>query len=212
MISQGLSSYNFKQHVASDVSIDHNQFLPQSNILSQGYLNNISEWTDKNLMKLNTSKSKYMVINYTDNYQFNTRLSINENILEQVTETRLLGVIINDRLTWHGNTEFIVKKAYKRMLMLQKLYEFSLPAEEMINIYVLYIRSVLESSAVVWHSSITQGEQMEIERVQKVALRIILNGDYESYAHALELTGLPSLSDRRKILCKKFAKNCIRYE
>ena len=68
LISQGLSSYNFKQHVASDVSIDHNQFLPQSNILSQGYLNNISEWTDRNLMKLNTSKSKYMVINYTDNY------------------------------------------------------------------------------------------------------------------------------------------------
>ena len=94
-----------------------------------------------------------------------------DNLLEQVRETRLLGVVINDRLTWHSNTDFIVKKAYKRMILLHKLFEFDLSLPDMINIYTLYIRSILESSAVVWHSDITKSEQKDIERVQKVALK-----------------------------------------
>ena len=148
MISQGLSTYNFKTHVASDINVEHNQFLPTDNFQSQEYLKKISEWTDKNLMQLNSNKSKYMVINYTDNFQFNTRLKLDDNLLEQVSETRLLGVVLQDDLKWYSNTEFIVKKSYKRMLMLHKLYAFHLPVQEMLNIYILYIRSILESSAV----------------------------------------------------------------
>ena len=205
LISHGLSSYRLKSHVASDVNSDHNQFLPPENFQSQQYLKNISNWTDNNLMKLNTDKSKYMIVNYTDNFQFSTRLTLNSNVLEQVKETRLLGVILRDDLTWSANTEFIVKKSYKRMLILHKLYDFQLPIDEMLGIYVLYIRSILESSAVVWHSSLTQSEQLEIERVQKVALRIILDSHYKTYENALELTGMETLLDRRTTLCKKFA-------
>ena len=42
-LCQGLSSYNFKNHVASDISNEHNQFLPTYNFHTQSYLNNISE-------------------------------------------------------------------------------------------------------------------------------------------------------------------------
>ena len=77
LVNQGISSYNFKSHVPSDISAVHNQFLPTSNFKSHKYLVNISEWTDQHLMKLNCDKSKYMVINFTDNFQFNSRLTIN---------------------------------------------------------------------------------------------------------------------------------------
>ena len=80
--------------------------------------------------------------------------------------------------------------------MLHKLYDFQLPIEEMVNIYILYIRSILESSAVVWQSSLTNYEQIELECVQKVALRIILKTDYESFEQALTLKGLQTLDDR----------------
>ena len=117
-------------------------------------------------------------------------------------------MVINDKLTWNSNTDFIVRKAYKRMILLHKLFEFGLPLSEMINIYILFIRSILESSAVVWHSSITKEEIREIERVQKVALRVILDEEYEDYFTALKTTGLPTLYQRRELLCKKFATNC----
>ena len=97
LISLGLSSFNFKQQVASDINANHNQYLPQANFLSQGHLDKISEWTNENLMKVNSGKSKYMVVNFTDNFQFSTRLTLEDNLLEHVRETRLLGVVINDR-------------------------------------------------------------------------------------------------------------------
>ena len=163
-------------------------------------------------MKVNPGKSKFMVVNFTQNYQLNTWLMLDGKLIENVRETRLLGVTISDDLTWHANTELITKQAYKRMILLQRLYSFQLPIEEMVEIYTLYIRSILESSAVVWHSSITQMEQNELERVQKVALKIILQSEYESYENALNLTGLDTLHQRRNVLCKKFAQSCLKNE
>ena len=53
LISQGLASHNFKFQVEVDMNIEHNQYLPQSSIKSQNYLDKISDWTHLNLMKLN---------------------------------------------------------------------------------------------------------------------------------------------------------------
>ena len=209
LVSVGISSYNCRLQVPNDIKTE-NKFIPPENIKSQQYLDQISEWTESKKMKLNTVKSKYMTVNFTHNYQFNTRLKLEDKLLEQVQETKLLGVIVNEKLSWQSNTSFIVKKAYKRMTILHKLFEFTVPKEELVDIYILYIRSVVESSAVVWHSSLTQGQELEIERVQKVALRIILKEEYVSYANALELCSLQTLKDRRNQLCLTFAKKCTK--
>ena len=68
LLSVGLSSYNFKQHVASDIGINQN-YLSNENIQSQNYASNISKWTKDNKMKLNVKKTKVMIINFTKNYQ-----------------------------------------------------------------------------------------------------------------------------------------------
>ena len=96
--------------------------------------------------------------------------------------------------------------------MLHKLYSFNLDDEEMVNIYILYIRCILEQSCQVWHFSITQEEKGDIERVQKVAFRIILNSRYTDYDKALEILNLETLSDRREVLSLKFAKKCLKYD
>ena len=80
----------------------------------------------------------------------------------------------------------------------------------MVNIYVLYIRSVLEQSAVVWTSSIAKGEQLDIKRVQKCALRIILKEDYTCYQDALKFCNLITLKERRTNLCLSFAVKCTK--
>ena len=92
------------------------------------------------------------------------------NALEQTHKTKLLGLILRDDLSLKYNTELITKRAFTRMIILMNLYQFDVPLEELVEIYYLYIRSVVEQSSVVVHSSITEGEQMDIERVQKVAL------------------------------------------
>ena len=209
LISVGISSYNCKLQIPSDIGTE-NKFIPPENISTQKHLNQINDWTNEKKMMVNSDKSKYMIVNYTRNYQFNTRLVLDENLLKQVAETRLLGVIVDERLSWQSNTSHIVKKAYKRMTILHKLYEFAVPLEDLIDIFILYIRSVLESSAAVWHSSLTEGQVLEIERVQKVALRIILKDEYINYDTALQACNLLTLHERREDLCATFAKKCTK--
>ena len=59
LILQGISSYNPKQQVPSDIAIG-NKCLHSDHLQSQGYLDNLSDWTTSKEMKLNCDKSKYM--------------------------------------------------------------------------------------------------------------------------------------------------------
>ena len=211
LVCSSLSSYNFKQHVASDIGI-HGQYLPGQSILSQTYLDKINQWTKDNQMAINITKTKYMVFNFTKKFQFSTRLNLENVLLEEAQECRLLGLTITNQLSWQKNTHSIVKKANTRMIILQKLYDFNLPTEDMVNMYILFIRSMLEYSCVVWHSSITEEESSSIERVQKTALRLILRENYSDYTSARVLTGLSTLRERRTQLSLTFAKKCIKNE
>ena len=124
----------------------------------------------------------------------------------------MLEVILRDDLSFKSNTESRTKNAYKRMTILHKIGKFSLPIKDLVIIYILYIRSVLEQSAVVWNSSITKEEQLDIERVQKCALRVILKEDYTSYEHSLKLCNLDTLKTRRNNLSLSFAIKCTKNE
>ena len=97
------------------------------------------------------------------------------------------------------------------MQILRCVYSFGLSLPDLIQIYSIYLRCYMEQNCVVWSSSITVEESENIERVQKVALRICLKDDYGSYQNALAVTGLETLEERRKILWLKFARKSARH-
>ena len=196
-MSIGIASHNSKHQVPSNIP-SHNQFVPAAYLKSQQYLENIHQWSEDHKMQLNVEKSKAMIFNFTQNYQFTTNLSHNGDDMEIIEETRLLGTIITDDLKWHKNTESLVKRANARMRILHKISEFSAPKEDMVTIYISYIRSILEQSCTVWHSNLTVENCEDLERVQKSALRIILKEEYQTYEQALETLMLAKLSERRE--------------
>ena len=204
----GLASFNIHHSVASDIP-SHNQIIPAENLKMQNYLKDIKQWTEDQKMLLNKRKTKAMIFNYSKDHQFSTSLTIDDEKLEIVDEAKLLGVILTNDLKLNQNTEYLVKKAYCRMELLRRVAEYSSSIEDLKIIYTMYIRSILEQACVVWHSSLTQENCEDLERVQKCALRIIMGSKYTSYDEALKDTNLQSLKDRREELCKKFVKNCI---
>ena len=131
---------------------------------------------------------------------------------ETVTNTKLLGTVISNDLRWDKNTESIVKKANMRMEILRRISPFGASKEEITNIYILYVRSLLEQSCVVWHSGLTNENAEDLERIQKNALKIILQEEYKSYENALKVLDLEKLDERREKLCLQFAKKCLGHE
>ena len=149
-----------------------------------------------------------MVFNYTENYQFTPRLSVEGEILEVIDSTKLLGTIITSDLKWDENTANIVKKSNARMELLRRVASFGANIEDLKTIYILFVRSQLEHSSVVWHSSLTEQQKGDLERVQRSALKVILGSRYESYTKALNILNLEPLEERREYLCLKFAQKC----
>ena len=77
------------------------------------------------------------------------------------------------------------------------------------------IRSVVELAVPAWHSGLTLAQSADIERVQKVALCIIL-GNFRtgrkrvSYNKNLSVLDVEPLEERRNMLCKTFAKQTLK--
>ena len=104
----------------------------------------------------------------------------------------------------------MVSRANKKLWFLRRLKALGASHGDLKEVYMKQIRCILEYAAPVWHSSLTAGESIQIERVQKSALRIILREKYHSYNYALEYMQLETLNSRRDRLCSKFAEKCLR--
>jgi hypothetical protein len=163
-------------------------------------------------MKLNVKKSCGMIFNFTQNYQFNSRIKIEGQPLQLVNETKLLGLILRIDMQRSSNTDYLVKKANARMEILRRLANFSAPIKDMVQIYITYIRSILEQSCVIWHNSITEEDNMKLERVQKNACRNILKEKYESYENSLRVLSIDTLFERRKKLFLAFGRKCLKLD
>ena len=98
------------------------------------------------------------------------------------------------------------------MELLRRVASFGAKVEDLKTIYILFVRSQLEQSAVVWSSSLTGQNKADLERVQRSALKIILGPKYESYRKALFMLNLETLEERREYLCLKFAQKCTKNE
>ena len=209
LLTVGITSYNIRLHIPSDIPV-HNQFIPGDSLRSQSWLEEINKWTTKQKMVINEKKTKSLIFNFTEKYQFSTRLTLNDERIEVLESTKLLGTIIADDLSWDLNTLNIVKKANARMELVRKVASFGASQDDLKNIYFLFVRSLLEQSATVWHSSLTRENSDDLERVQKSAIKVILGNEYKSYNESLLKLDMESLEDRRETLCLKFAQKCLK--
>ena len=67
-------------------------------------------------------QTKTVIFNFTDNFQFTTRLKHNQENIEVINQTKLLGTIISNDLKWDANTSYLVKKANARISWISTFY------------------------------------------------------------------------------------------
>ena len=122
-----------------------------------------------------------------------------------VEESRLLGTQLTSDLRWSRNTDEMVSKAMKKMWLLRRLKILKLDRNTILEYYIKEIRPLVEQCVPVWNSGLTGSHNKEIEKVQKVACRIILGSNYVNYQIACNSLGIFPLSDRRHQLSLNYA-------
>ena len=161
-------------------------------------------------MQINYKKSKLMIFNPCRSLDFQPEFGFGQDQMEVVEHMKLLGIILQSDLKWSMNTSDIVSRASNKLWILRRLKELGAKPYELVDMFTKQCRSILEYGVPAWQGAITLQEKQDIERVQKMALRIIFGEQYYTYNNALELAGLDTLEDRRNKICLKFAKKAVR--
>ena len=150
-----------------------------------------------------------MIVNFTNRYQFHTRLRLKSENIEVVKKMKILGTIFNDQLTWNENCDAIVQKVNSRMQLIRKISSFGSSPQELVQLWKTFCLSILEQSCVVWGGMITNENRKDLERTQKNFTKLALQENFTTYKNALLSLGLESLEKRRKKLILKFAKTSL---
>ena len=184
--------------------------LPEEESAVYKQLKETQKYASDNGMRINFKKTKFMLFNNCKKWDFFPEYKANDLELELVEEMKVLGVVVRSDMKWSSNTKYIVDKAYRRLWILRRLKYHGAGTKDLIDVYQKQVRSVLELAVPAWHPGLTLAESMDIERVQKAALHIILGDKYSDYHTALVDTQLESLATRRENLCLKFSIKALR--
>ena len=163
-------------------------------------------------MEISKTKTKAMIINFTEKHQFNTRLKLNGENIEVVDKMKILGTIVNNKLTWEENCSQLIKKVNARMAIVRNAKAFGATLKEMVHLWITFCRGTIEQTCVLWHKSLTEENSQDLERVQKTFAKLALGQKYQNYEEALLKLNLLPLNIRRKNLCSKFAQSGVKYE
>lgn len=130
-------------------------------------------WCARNNLSLNIKKTREIITDFRRNRPAHAPLLINSEAVERVSEFKFLGLRVSEELSWSSNTTSVLGKAQQRLYFLRKLKREGLPKNLLINFYHCAVESVLTYCMSVWFSSCTKAEQEALQRVVKVASRII---------------------------------------
>ena len=188
--------------------------LPTQNTILQSEIKVIKQISDDREMVLNLDKTKLMIVNFTHHHQFQSLLTIpgSSSPIELCFETKLLGYWLTVDMKPSTHVDYILKIAYSRLWTITRLKSATVNEDDILHFYNMKIRSVLEYAAPVFTSMLTAENISDIERIQKIVLRVILTDRYQSYDQACLLLGTTSLELRRKQLSLKFALACLKSE
>ena len=185
--------------------------LPHEQSVLQHQLDDLLTFTEQNKMKLNMKKTKVMPFNFSKKFDFLPQLQfLNQEPLEVIYQTRLLGVTLSSDLSWAPHTNDITIRAAKKLWVLIRFKSLGATTDQLLTVFQLRIRSTLEFAAPVFHSGLTQDQSRQIEMVQKKAFAIILGKKYYSYESALKTLEQEKLETRREKLSLNFAEKCTK--
>lgn len=167
----------------------------------QDAANYLSDWSRTNNMKFNIKKSKELIFTFKRSSQNFPMLDIEGSVIERVSEAKILGVTLQSDLKWNSHIENTIKKANKRLHLLNLCRRAGLNQCDLLEVYCSLIRSLLEYCSVVWHPCLPAYLSDSVEKVQKRALHIIFG--HNEYDVCLEMSNLKKLSERREEQCKR---------
>ena len=105
----------------------------------QNDINNLVHWSDKWLLNFNKSNCKHVHLGHATN----TKYKMGENEINQVTEEKDLGILIDDKLKFQQHINPQTKKANQRLGMIKRSFRY-MDKEVFLTLFKSIVRPHLE--------------------------------------------------------------------
>ena len=164
----------------------------------QSSLNNLQIWCRSNGMILNSSKTKVMLVTTYQKRQRLTNdqfdLTYNKESLNMISNDKILGVFVDNNLTWSNHIKHLTKKIASIIWLLSKIKKFLSQAHR-VHFYKSYIQPHIDFCNIVWGSS-SEVNKLKIFRLQKRACKVILDYNVDDSIEAMNSLKIMSIYDR----------------
>ena len=155
-------------------------------------LDKLSTWLKANKLSLNVKKTHFMFFCPPQKKaEFSNCLSIQGETIHQVKETKFLGVMVDNKLSWASHINYISKKISKGIGILCQARKY-LPKSCLVTLYYSFVYPYLNYCLEVWGKA-TENIISKVFKLQKRAIRIISNKPWRAHSNPIfdELKILP---------------------
>ena len=154
-------------------------------------------WVDCNGLALNLKKTNYIIFSRKRTERsLPSPFSILDVTIEQKTEARFLGIIIDENFTWAKHISAIRSKMSRYIGVMYKLKRF-LPLKSRLQIYHSFVQSHIQYCSLVW-GFCAKSHIETLFRSQKKAMRAVIPG-YINYKYKKGITAGHTKSYFKKI-------------
>ena len=172
-------------------------------------LNQLSQWFQSNKLSLNVAKTNFMLFGSKRKRILSVKpIMINGKIIERVSETKFLGIVIDEGLNWKNHADYIATKISKNIGVLNRVKHI-LNRGTLKILYSTMIQPYLLYCVLLWGNASLLALD-KIEKLQKRAIRLVSGSSY--LAHTSPLFTRLSLLQLRDIYKKEvviFMYKCL---
>ncbi len=161
-------------------------------------------------MMLNLTNCMYMDVSFMKGPQVLPPLRLCDQNLQSAEVVKILGIKVAKDLMWATHIGDVLGRASGRLFMLTRLERFGLSVEDLVTIYVGFVRPLLEYAVPVWHPGLTEIETTPgIGAYSEEGVQNHLGWwlQFLPWCPLLITCNLSDLRSRRNKICSDFATN-----
>ena len=127
----------------------------------------IANWSIDSGMRINTMKTKKIIIRFCRDPVFLPYIKIDGAAIKIVSQVKILGVTLSSDLSWNSHVDG------KRVFLIYQLKHAGIGQCDLVRIYVSVSRPVVEYACPAWHTNLPKYLSDNIELIQKRCMKTI---------------------------------------
>ena len=124
--------------------------LTEAKMILQTNLNLAQVWLHNNQLTVNASKSAVILVGNIAKFSDVTfTVTLNNVLLPVVNESKLLGIVINEKLSWKSHLEHVSARVSAKIGLIYRLSRF-LPSNQLNLIYTTLVQPIFDYGITLW--------------------------------------------------------------